>query len=104
MARTQPLVPKREPKPLPPPPDEPRVVDPSDLPMVMRMRIERIVGMRQSDWEARLDSDARLTVAIVAALYDADFDLVAEETERTLSRYVLLRGPSDGEDDGQGNG
>lgn len=89
--------------PLPPPPDEPILVDFDALPFAKLMRIERLAGVRMSEWEGGV-SDAQKLVAVVSVLYDADFDLVAEADARTLARYVDMSGPADGEDDDPGNG
>lgn len=102
MARTTPLVPTGMRKPLPEPPEEPRLVDLDRVPLTTVLRIERLLGSRLS----AADSDARLIAAVVAVEYDADLGLVMQESLGSLERYVRLKGDegADGEDDGQGNG
>lgn len=90
-----------KPRPLPPPPAEPMRFDADRLPFAKVMLLERLAGVRLSNWDAR-PSDGQFVTAVVAVLYDADFDLVAEAlTQESLPLYVDLSG---GEDDDPGNG
>jgi hypothetical protein len=107
MARTTPLPrPPRSKVKLPPVPAEPLKVDFNTMPMGTVMRIERMAGSRMSAWAESGPSDAQLTIAVVAAVYDVDFDIVAEENAETLSKYVEIVTPDDAEDedDDPGNG
>jgi hypothetical protein len=103
MPRTTPL-PRPKPKTLPPVPATPMEVDFQALPMGTIMRIERMAGARMSTWQEQGLSDAQLTIAIVAAVYDIDFDIVAQETADTLDKYVSIVTPPDDEDEDDGSG
>jgi hypothetical protein len=97
MPRATPLPkPKRS---LPPPPAERLKVDFNLLPMGTVMSIERMAGSRMSMWAESGPSDAQLIVAIVAAMYDVDFDTVAQENAATLDKYVEVVTPDDEAED-----
>ncbi len=89
---------------LPPPPAEPMKVDFDTLPLRKLMRIERLAGVRVTQWYGG-ESDAQKLVALVSVMYDVDFDTVAEESGETLAKYAEVVEPTDddGEDDGSGN-
>lgn len=91
---------------LPPVPDEPLKVDFDLIPMRQVIRIERLAGVRLTEWGGG-ESDGQKLAALVSVMYDVDYDTVIEESAATLARYaeVVLPGADDeGEDDDPGNG
>lgn len=91
-------------KPLPPVPAEPMRVDFDLIPMRQVIRIERLAGVRLTEWGGG-ESDGQKLAALVSVMYDVDYDVVIDESAATLAKYaeVALPGADDGEDDDPGN-
>lgn len=92
---------------LPPVPDEPLKVDFDHIPMRQVIRIERLAGVRLTEWGGG-ESDGQKLAALVSVMYDVDYEVVIDETAETLAKYaeVVLPATDDddaGEDDDQGN-
>lgn len=85
-------------KPLPDVPAEPMRVNVLDLPGDQVRRIEIEGGSRLGD---EVPSVQQRLAAIVAAVYEVDYELTAPLSLRTLTRYVEI---VDDEDDDPGNG
>lgn len=90
---------------LPPIPDEPMRVDFDHIPMRQVIRIERLAGVRLTEWGGG-ESDGQKLAALVAVMYDVDYESVLDEDAVTLAKYaevVLPTADDAGEDDDQGN-
>lgn len=91
---------------LPAPPDEPMRVNFDDLPVRLTSQIERLAGVSIARWHMA-PSNGDQMAAVVSVMYEVEFDVAAEETARTLAKYVEIVEDDDpasqGEDDGSGN-
>jgi hypothetical protein len=92
---------------LPAPPDEPMKINFDDLPTWQISQIERLAGTSISRWHVA-PSNGDQMAAVVSVMYEVDFETAAQETPRTLAKYVEIvedEEVAEGqeEDDGSGN-
>lgn len=86
--------------PMPEPPDQPLAVSLIDLPGDKMEAIEEDCGTALANWRMA-SSTHRQIAAVVAAVYDLDFEVVRKLSLRRLSAYVTIEMASD---DDPGNG
>jgi hypothetical protein len=84
---------------MPPVPEQPMQVDFDLIPMAQVIRIERLAGVRLSEWGGG-ESDGQKIAALVAVMYDVPFDTVTQENGTTLAKYIEIVLPTeDAEED-----